>query len=217
MGDIKIEKRNKCVYRHITLDTNEVFYVGMGSYNRPYKIHGRSKYWHNVTNKHGYEIQILQKNLTREEANVLEVILVDYYGRRDLGKGNLVNLTSGGDGSPGHKRIPSEESNEKRRQANLGQIHSQKRRDKRVKTYRERGYKPSEKNRQAILISVCKPIIQYSLEGIFIKEHVSQAQAKRELGMGLSIGAVLSNKKKTAGGFIWRYKEECLINTNKKK
>lgn len=53
--------------------------------------------------------------------------------------------------------------------------------------------------------------------GIFIKEHVSQAQAKRELGMGLSIGAVLSNKKKTAGGFIWKYKEECLINTNKKK
>lgn len=37
------------VYQHRRLDTNEVFYVGIGkTERRAYSIHGRSRHWSNV-------------------------------------------------------------------------------------------------------------------------------------------------------------------------
>lgn len=42
------------VYKHIRLDTNEVFYVGIGSgitYKRAYKVNGRTQFWQNITKK----------------------------------------------------------------------------------------------------------------------------------------------------------------------
>ena len=87
-----------CLYRHIRLDNNEVFYIGIGNEKRPYKTHSRSSFWHNIVDKSGYDIEILAKNLSWEDACELEVFMISEYGRRDLGLGNLVNLTDGGDG-----------------------------------------------------------------------------------------------------------------------
>lgn len=88
-----------CIYRHIRLDTNKVFYIGIGSLKRPYCKHNRSKYWNNIINKTNYEIQILKSNLSWEDAVELEIILISYYGRKDLNTGTLVNLTDGGEGT----------------------------------------------------------------------------------------------------------------------
>jgi hypothetical protein len=91
------------VYRHIRLDKNEPFYIGIGSdetYNRAYKTKGRSKYWENIS-INGYEVEILMDNITWEDACKKEVEFISMYGRKDLGQGTLVNLTNGGDGSPG--------------------------------------------------------------------------------------------------------------------
>jgi hypothetical protein len=91
------------VYRHIRLDKNEPFYIGIGSdktYQRAYKTKGRSKYWENVS-INGYEVEILMDNITWEDACKKEVEFISMYGRKDLGQGTLVNLTNGGDGSPG--------------------------------------------------------------------------------------------------------------------
>lgn len=87
-----------CLYRHIRLDNNEVFYVGIGSEKRPYKKHSRSSFWQNIVGKSDYDIEVLAKNLSWEDACELEVFMISEYGRRDLGLGNLVNLTDGGDG-----------------------------------------------------------------------------------------------------------------------
>lgn len=87
-----------CIYRHLK-SNGEVFYIGIGNLNRPFKKHGRNKWWTNIINKYpDYEIQIIKKDLTWEEACELEKILISWYGRKDLGTGTLVNMTDGGDG-----------------------------------------------------------------------------------------------------------------------
>ena len=109
---------NTLVYRHRTLDTKEVFYVGIGSIKRAREKCGRSNFWKNIINKHGYTIEILQNNLTWEQACELEELLILEYGRRDLGTGCLVNLTDGGEGSPG--TFVSEDTRNKISKSNKG-------------------------------------------------------------------------------------------------
>jgi hypothetical protein len=50
-----------------------------------------------------------------------------------------------------------------------------------------------------------KPIIQYDLEGIFIKEWFSRTEATKWLGSG-DIAGCLAGKQKQAGGYFWKYK-----------
>lgn len=54
-------------------------------------------------------------------------------------------------------------------------------------------------------LGTSKPIIQYDLQGNFIKEWPSRSEAKRWLGSG-DIAGCLAGKQKQAGGFIWKYK-----------
>ena len=87
------------VYQHIRLDTNDVFYIGIGKIlTRASSKANRNQYWKNVVNKHSYEIEILFKDLDWKEACQIEKYLIKYYGRSDLGLGTLVNMTDGGDG-----------------------------------------------------------------------------------------------------------------------
>jgi len=89
------------VYRHRRLDTNEIFYVGIGRERRPYSKKDRNEHWKNIVSKYGYTVEIIAEDLSKEDACELEVFLISLYGRRDLNKGNLVNLTDGGDGVKG--------------------------------------------------------------------------------------------------------------------
>jgi len=54
-----------------------------------------------------------------------------------------------------------------------------------------------------------KAILQYSIEGVFIKEWPSGKDVMKELKIKSdSIGLCARGKQKTAGGFIWKYKNE---------
>lgn len=87
------------VYRHRRLDINEIFYIGIGkSKSRAYQIRSRNEFWKNITNKTDYSVEIIAENLNVEDAKELECFLIQEYGRKDLGSGQLVNLTDGGDG-----------------------------------------------------------------------------------------------------------------------
>jgi hypothetical protein len=104
------------VYRHVRLDTNEVFYIGIGSdidgqYIRANSNNKRSEYWKKIVKKAGYEVQIMLDDLTWEEACIKEIEFIKLYGRKDLNEGTLCNLTDGGDGALG--LIYSEESRKK--------------------------------------------------------------------------------------------------------
>ena len=61
----------------------------------------------------------------------------------------------------------------------------------------------------AIAKSKSKPILQYSTTGEFIKEWPSAKIAGEILELNSrNISSVCSGKRKTCGGFIWRYKNE---------
>jgi len=106
------------VYRHIRLDKNEVFYIGIGkTEKRAYeKHHHRSQFWKNIS-KIGYEVEIMFEDLTWGEACIKETEFIKLYGRKDLNEGTLVNMTNGGDG--GFGVIVKEETKKKIRQYQL--------------------------------------------------------------------------------------------------
>lgn len=56
-------------------------------------------------------------------------------------------------------------------------------------------------------VKICKPVLQYDLEGNLIKEWPSLNEVERQLGCNHShITTVCKGERKTAGGFIWKYK-----------
>lgn len=87
------------VYQHRRLDTDEVFYVGIGkSVKRAHHKRGRNTHWKNIVNKVGYSVEIVCTCEDWNEACQIEQYLIKFYGRRDLGLGSLVNMTDGGEG-----------------------------------------------------------------------------------------------------------------------
>jgi len=95
------------VYRHIRLDTNEPFYIGIGkTKKRAYSIHNRNLYWNRIVKKTSYRVEILFENISWDDAQNKEIDLIKLYGRKDLKTGILCNLTDGGENPPimiGHK------------------------------------------------------------------------------------------------------------------
>jgi len=94
------------LYRHIRLDKNEPFYIGIGSdsnYNRAYEIKKdrRNIVWSRIASKSEIEIEIMLDGLSWVEACKKEKEFIELYGRKDLNTGILCNLTDGGDGTIG--------------------------------------------------------------------------------------------------------------------
>lgn len=144
-----IENGSYYLYRHIRLDKNEPFYVGIGKkdprykdcesiYKRALTIYNRSSYWKNIVNKHGYSIDIILESNDLSFIKQKEIEFITLYGRQDLGKGTLVNFTDGGDGLNGLKH-----SEETRKKMSLSAI----------------GIRPSEETKQKIRISKKKDIL----------------------------------------------------------
>jgi hypothetical protein len=96
------DDRRGYLYRHIRLDKNEVFYVGIGfdeKMKRAYSSHSRNRHWRNVVNITEYDVEILFIDLPKEQLVEKEKEFIALYGRKDLNEGTLVNMTDGGDGA----------------------------------------------------------------------------------------------------------------------
>ena len=138
------------VYRHIRLDTNTVFYIGIANHKRNDYIRAnersrRSEWWKKIIEKTDYRIDILFDDVTPEFAKEKEIEFIKLYGRRDLGLGTLVNMTDGGDGlinrvfTPQYRkklsdaaknRIVSDVQKQKLRDHRLGSTITQEHKDK---------------------------------------------------------------------------------------
>jgi hypothetical protein len=215
-----------------------------------YDNSGRNKYWHNIVKSCGYTYEILCKGLTDEQARELEIILIEFYGRYDLGLGPLVNMTNGGDGGSGFvytkerletkntpeaiaefiKRMHSPEANLKRL-ANMDYKARSEKTDysylktpesiatrtsvevlkKRSDTCRKpdvAARRVANTDFQAIAAINKQPVLQYTLEGILIKEWAGASDAAKELKIkarGISKGCYANNSQYK--GFIWRFKD----------
>jgi len=97
------------VYAHARKDTGEVFYIGKGTirerkksvdYERAFCFKRRSDWWGRVAAKHGVKVEIIAMLKSDEDACLLEIELIEEYGREKSG-GSLVNLTDGGEGTVG--------------------------------------------------------------------------------------------------------------------
>ena len=117
------------VYRHRRLDTFEVFYIGIGkTEKRAYSKKNRNKWWKNIILKTEYSVEIIIEDVSWKEAQEVEVLLISEYGRRDLGLGNLVNLTNGGEGTQGI--IVSDKTKQNMSISATGRKHSEESKEK---------------------------------------------------------------------------------------
>ncbi len=91
------------IYLHIKKTDGTPFYIGKGKCgtNRFNSSHGRNKFWHNIVNKYGYDVIIIENNLEPIISCEREQYWINRIGRRDLGNGPLVNMTDGGEGANG--------------------------------------------------------------------------------------------------------------------
>lgn len=107
------------IYRHLKPDCGEVFYIGMGTkyciktfkqeFNRAFATKNRNKFWNNVYNKYGFDVEIMFECNDLEKTKQKEIEFIHLYGRRDKGNGTLTNLTDGGD--YGHDNDYNKENN----------------------------------------------------------------------------------------------------------
>lgn len=89
------------VYRHIRLDKNQPFYIGIGkNLKRAYKQYGRNKYWKSIVDNTPYDVEIIFDDLTWKQAQEKEKEFIALYGRIQKG-GILSNMTDGGEGEVG--------------------------------------------------------------------------------------------------------------------
>lgn len=200
------------VYRHIRLDKNEPFYIGIGkTEKRAYDKRGRNKIWKDIVSKCQYEVEVLFYNISWEEACKKEIEFINLYGRKDLGKGTLANLTDGGEGalngiiSKEHKnkiaesnkrRVFTDEQRKKmsirmierlkdsefRNKLTIGMRNSEKHKLAcRINALKFKGYKHSQEAKEKIAKSKSRKIVQFSLDGEVIKFWDSAKQVQREL------------------------------------
>jgi hypothetical protein len=117
------------VYRHIRLDKNEPFYIGIGKksknfnnhrteFSRAYDTNSRNRFWKHIVSKTDFRVEIIFESDSHEEVKEKEVEFINLYGRRDLKNGTLSNMTNGGDGVK--NRIFREESKQKLSEAKKG-------------------------------------------------------------------------------------------------
>lgn len=98
------------LYRHIRLDKNVPFYIGVGTkgkrqswvtsaiYHRAYEKSGRNQLWHNIVNRSAYEVEIVLESDDIEFIKSKENEFISLYGRiNERGEGLLSNMTDGGD------------------------------------------------------------------------------------------------------------------------
>lgn len=221
------------VYKHTC--PNGKVYIGItrGAVNRRWKNgkgYSMQPLFNRAIVKYGWDNiqhEILCENLTEEEAKQKEVDLISFYKSNDSQYG--YNCTAGGDGKSGV--ATSEETKERLRAAALGKKPDGETRKRMSEAQRRRFSRNprfvSEETRQKMSMSrkgiaspnkgkfgalnkTSKRIVMYSIDGVLLGEYGSIQEAGRLHGVShADISKCCSFKRKTAGGYIWRFADDC--------
>jgi hypothetical protein len=220
------------LYRHIRLDKNEPFYIGVATHlKRAYdKSSRKNKIWKSIIAKTDYRVEILFDDLTREQALKKEIEFISFYGRIDLKTGTLANYTDGGEELNGlwnkgrkaseetkaklreaakHKPPMTKETKEKLSKSMMGHIVTQETRKKLSlinKGIKKGAWSEEQKikNKNYWKSQISK-IAQYDLEMNLIKVWDNRILASEELGIKKdNIRNCLRNRKKEVNGFIFK-------------
>lgn len=172
-------------------------------------------------NKYGwenFEHEILYEHLTKEEACLKEIELIEKYKTMDVECG--YNLCIGGNLTIGYHH--TEKTKEKMKKAKKDMYNGQKnpmfgKKGKLAPMYgkhltEEHKRKISEAKKgkaNTYTKKLYKKIDQYDVNGNFIKTWESIASIEKELGIkGTHVSRVCRGKRKTTGGYIFKYHQE---------
>lgn len=209
------------LYRHIRLDKNVPFYIGIGKsdsdFNRAYSHKNRNVYWNNIVNFTDYRVEIMLDDITWEQACEKEIEFINLY-KKNTENGTLCNISDGGGGG-----FLSKEINEKRKRTLTGHIVSQETRDK--IGLKSKGRKASDQTKSKMSLAHKKnktgswleskghkngrafKVYQYSLDGVFLKEWECAQYAVKFYNMNKTgITDCLKGRQKSAKGYIWKIK-----------
>ena len=168
------------------------------------------KLLYNSFKKYGFENHkmeiIIEGEYSDDELYGFEIYYIGFYNSyhklNDLG----LNLTLGGEGWRGGKH--SDATKEKISKSKKGKPLT----EAQIKQHQSMVGKKLVKDKDWIKRnseSIKKPILQYNLEGVFIREWNSAKDVEDELGFcRKNISANLRGKSQIAYGFIWRYLKE---------
>lgn len=211
-------KKEYCVYVH-TNKTNGKKYVGITSRKPTERWHGGSNYKYNLhfysaIKKYGwdgFDHDVLLVGLTKSQADSWERALIAQWNTTD--KNNGYNIGLGGEG---HESISARTRKKMSRAAK-----QRYKKPEEVQKNKERGVlqfsttEAIEKDRQAQLkyhemnpearYRKARAVNQYDLNGHFIKQWKSVMDAKRAYGGAIEEACYNRTRRKTAGGYMWRY------------
>jgi hypothetical protein len=221
------------LYRHIRLDKNEPFYIGISASDnlkRAYDVKPlrRNRIFNGIVAKTECEVEILFDDLTWEQACEKEKEFIILYGRKDLKTGTLANMSGGGEGSFGV--IITEEQRKVRSANNKGRIPSLESRKKnseyKIKYYKEHP-EAVEKFRERVkkmpvdyeLLKRMSegnriPIVQLTMDGEFIKEYESSESTRKDGFTPCSVTATCRGKYKHHKNFKFVYLKNYKNETN---
>lgn len=201
------------LYRHIRLDKNEPFYIGIGTksnrvhpnskseYRRAFEVSRKESYiWKNIIAKTDYRVEIVLESDDYSFIKEKEKEFIKLYGRLNLKTGILSNMTDGGDGTLNiivsdnwrklhseqiRGRVQSEEEKLKRNKSREGYTHSEE--TKRKISEAHKGKKIDKEHFiklvQGQIIANSKPITQYDMNDNIIKEWKSATEAAKIIGL----------------------------------
>lgn len=230
------------VYIHIRPDTNEPFYVGEGRPCRRLNKNGRNPYWWNIVNKNNgcFISKILYENLSKKDALIKEreteldlvnkgyklcnLVECGVYGGMFNKKHTLESIqkmrrpkhTDKSKSLIRESRLGKKDKPEtfnKKSKASKGRIFSKESREKRSKNLKGRKITWNLKGIKKDLRKKWKSILQYDLEGNFIKEWPSIKSASENINpakkvmIGGQITKCAKGKQTKAFNFKWKYKD----------
>lgn len=198
-------------------------------YNEHRRTNGKLSVFHKAIKKYGFEnftykvlfrIHCNNEQDLKNTLNIKEIISIRFF--KSFAHENGYNLTKGGEGSLGiiiseeRRKLMSERMRGKNHPM-YGKHHSDLSRKKISQAGKRRKYvkKESKKHKKIVKKSNKKPVIQFSLDGKFIKEWSCIGKASRELNINknsiktccrsVSIG---KSTNVSACGFMWRFKKD---------
>jgi|LakMenEpi03Aug12_release.lakeMendotaPanAssembly.Ray.scaffolds.fasta_scaffold00112_91 hypothetical protein len=188
------------LYRHIRLDKNEPFYIGIGTkkeskakikfnkkfqsikyiYDRAYsKIRKSSKIWNLITAKTDYKVEILLESDSLSFIKEKEKEFIAFYGRIDKNTGILANMTDGGEGMTGTSRKFTEEQKIKHRNH-----------------------------------TSCKKVVKLDSNYEIVEIYLSSREASRKNFIS-KVCDICNDKCKLKNGFTYRYLNDYIFYKNK--